>query len=395
MLKRVLSLLLFVALLLPTAVFANKSWDGVVDQVENYVKQSLQAYRQGDVAKAKEMLNEAYFGPFESDRMEQAIRTGISAKRAAEIEFQFNAIRKKMSGGEAAAQVEREAEALLDMLRTDANILEKDQSGAAGLWLYSLLIIVREGVEAILVIAAVAAYLVKSGNEGKLKEVYGSALAAVLASLATAWLFRAILQISGSAQEVLEGVTLILSCVILVSMSYWMFGKADARRWKHYIEGKVQDSVGSGKRFALMAAVFLAVYREGAETVLFYQALLADSPGGAGAVWTGLAVGAAALVVLFFLIRLGSARLPLKPFFLASGALLYLLAFVFAGEGVKELQESGLVASSAAGGFATIGFLGIYPTWEGLGAQAVLLALPLLAALKRLIGKKSGLHKSV
>lgn len=388
MAKRFLTLLLLLVLLVPSKAFAQSSWNDVANQVEQYLQQSMQAYQNHDVAKAKDLLNEAYFGPFESDRMEQAIRVNISSKRAAEIEFQFNTIRKKMTAGADQAAVQQEMDELMEMIRADAKTLQKDQEGTGGLWFYSFLIIVREGMEAILVIAAIVAYLLKSGNGSRVKEVYQSAGAAVLASLVTAYLFQSIFHVSGEAQEVLEGVVLILATAILFSMSYWMFNNADARRWKDFIQGKVQDSLTNGKRFALWMAVFLAVYREGAETVLFYQALLAENSSSGGAVWTGIIAGAAVLAVLFYLVRFTSTKIPLRPFFLVSSALLFILAFIFAGEGVKELQASGLISNSQIDGFQTVGFLGIYPSWEGLTAQAILLLLLAMVIVNEMLRRK-------
>ncbi len=388
MAKRFLTLLLLLVLLVPSKAFAQSTWNDVANQVEQYLQQSMQAYQNHDVAKAKDLLNEAYFGPFESDRMEQAIRVNISSKRAAEIEFQFNTIRKKMTAGADQAAVQQEMDELMEMIRADAKTLQKDQEGTGGLWFYSFLIIVREGMEAILVIAAIVAYLLKSGNGSRVKEVYQSAGVAVLASLVTAYLFQSIFHVSGEAQEVLEGVVLILATAILFSMSYWMFNNADARRWKDFIRGKVQDSLTNGKRFALWMAVFLAVYREGAETVLFYQALLAENSSSGGAVWTGIIAGAAVLAVLFYLVRFTSAKIPLRPFFLVSSALLFILAFIFAGEGVKELQASGLISNSQIDGFQTVGFLGIYPSWEGLTAQAILLLLLAMVIVNEMLRRK-------
>lgn len=389
MIKRLLLVLMLICLLFPAQTYAAGKWDQVVDQIEDYLHQSLQAYEKQDVPKAKELLNEAYYGPFESERMEQAIRNIISSKRAAEIEFQFNTVRKKMTAGADLATVQTEVDELVGMVRADAKTLQKSQQGETGLWFYSFLIILREGIEAILVIAAIVAYLVKSGNGNKVKDVYQSAAAAIVASLITAYLFQSIFHLSGAAQELLEGAVLMLAMVILFSMSYWMFSKADTRKWKNFIEGKVQDSVSSGKRFALWSAIFLAVYREGAETVLFYQALLAESPEGSiGSVWLGILAGTIVLAVVFYIIRLGSVRIPLKPFFLFSSALMYILAFIFAGEGIKELQASGLLGTSQISGLQTIGVLGIYPSWEGVSLQAVLLLLLVFAFAYEMLKRK-------
>lgn len=355
------------------------------------MQNALHEYENGNTEKAKELLNEAYFGPFESERMEQAIRINISSKRAAEIEFQFNSIRKKMIAGEDVKIIEQEKMVLMDMLNTDANALLKMEQGAGGMWLYSFLIIVREGLEAILVISAIVAYLIKSGNASRVKEVYQSTFVALLASVITAYLFHYLFKFTGQQQEVLEGAILLIAMVVLFSMGYWMFRNADPNRWKTYLEGKIQDSLTNRKRFLLWFAVFLAVYREGAETVLFYQALLADASEGTGSIWLGFVSGSVLLVFLFYVIRFTSTRLPLKPFFIISGALLYLLAFIFAGEGVAELQEGGWLSHSEISGFPVITALGIYPSWEGIILQSVIVAAMAFALLFR----KKNISKSI
>lgn len=384
----ILFMLLF-AMLIPANVFAEDSWSGVISRIDTLMDQALQAYQKGDGEKAKELVNEAYFGPFESERMEQAIRLNISAKRAAELEFQFNRIKKEIQSGQNQLKIQNEMDSLLNMLREDASKLEKQQEGSFEQWLYSFLIIVREGVEAILIISAIAVYLIKSGNAEKLKDVYQSTFVALIASFATAYLFSSLFHVSGKGQEVMEGILLLTATLILISMSYWMVNKSDPKRWKNYIEGKIQESISKGKRLTLWFAVFLAVYREGAETVLFYQAIFTESSGNNSLIWTGLISGSLLLILLFYLIRYGSMRLPLKPFFLGSGVLLFLLAFIFTGEGIKELQEGGLFSSSIIQGLQPISTLGIYPTWEGISFQFILLFLAgVILLLKKIQHKK-------
>jgi high-affinity iron transporter len=371
-LKKIVPILIFL-LLISQAASAKTSWMGVTSEISDNLNHAIKEYEKGHPEKAKEWVNEAYFGPFESERMEQAIRINISAKRAAELEFQFNSIKKKITAGDDTKSIEHEVDSLMIMLNHDANTLLKAEKGKGGLWFYSFLIIVREGVEAILVISAIAAYLMKSGNASKVKEVYQSTFVAILASFLTAYLFKSIIHVSGKSQEVLEGSILIIATAFLFSMGYWMFRNADPKRWKNHIEGMIKDSLSNGKRMMLWSAVFLAVYREGAETVLFYQALLADSTGDNSPIWLGFIVGAVVLIILFYVIRFTSTRLPLRPFFIISGLLLYVLAFIFAGEGMKELQAGGLISNSTISGFPVIGVLGVYPSWEGICIQAVML----------------------
>lgn len=358
---------------------ADGSWNQVVTNIDGFLNKAMDEYEKGNQINAKELINEAYFGPFESDRMEQAIRVNISAKRAAEIEFQFNEIKKKITAGEDISKIQQDVDELRKMLNTDANTLIKAEQGTGGLWFYSFLIIVREGIEAILVISAIVAFLIKSGNTSRVKEVYQSSIVAILASFATAYLFQSFIYVSGRSQEAMEGIILLIATAFLFSMGYWMFKNANPQRWKNYIEGKIKDSLSTGKRTMLWLAAFLAVYREGAETVLFYQALLTDSSESTLPIWLGFVSGAVVLIILFYIIRFTSTRLPLRLFFILSSTLLYVLAFIFAGEGIKELQAGGFLSNSIISGFPINGSLGIYPSWEGIGVQALIILSMILA----------------
>jgi high-affinity iron transporter len=236
-------------------------------------------------------------------------------------------------------------------------------------------IILREGFEAILVIAAIAAYLIRSGNQRQTRVVYASGVAALVASAAAAVALQYVFEVSGANQEILEGAAMLLAVVVLFFVSNWMVAKAEAEAWKRYIEDKVQSAVETGSSFALGAAAFLAVFREGAETILFYQALLGEAEGFSGTIWLGFLTGCAALVVIFALVRYGSLVIPIKPFFMGTSVLMYLMSIAFAGGGVKELQEADVVSVTPVGFVESIDILGIYPTVETLLPQLVLLLL--------------------
>ena len=190
-----------------------------------------------------------------------------------------------------------------------------------------------------------------------------------------AYALQYVFQVSGANQEILEGAAMLLAVVVLFFVSNWMVSKAEAEAWKQYIEGKVQSAVETGSAFALCAAAFLAVFREGAETILFYQALLAETSTYQNMIWTGFGVGCVALVAIFLLVRYGSLVIPIKPFFMGTSILMYIMSVAFAGGGVKELQEADVISVTPVGFVQSIDILGIYPTLETLIPQAVLLAL--------------------
>ncbi|MCZ7665283.1 MAG: FTR1 family iron permease [Thermoleophilia bacterium] len=253
----------------------------------------------------------------------------------------------------------------------------------------SLLIILREGFEAILVLSALVAYLMRANGGLGVRAVYLGGGVALLASAATAVVLRFLLAgAAGFTQEVLEGATMLLAMAVLFWVSYWLASKAQAHRWESYIRGKVMAGAGevvsSRRTLALAAAAFLAVYREGAETILFYGALLSGNPGAGGQMALGFGAGAVLLIGLFVLLRWGSVRLPIGPFFAVTSVLLYYLAFVFAGKGIRELQEAGAVGATRIEWVPLVDTLGLYPTVETIALQGGLVLAALFALVWQL-----------
>lgn len=358
------------------------AWGKVVDKIDKTLTQSLDVYNKGDIEKAKDIVNEAYYGIFEKEGMEIAVKSKISGKRVGIEEYKFVAIKKMMTNKAPEAQIKKEMDSLVAMLREDVvQMGGKAESNPFETLLAAFLILVREGFEAILVIGAIAAYLIKSGNKDKTRIVYYSSGAAIVASFATAVLLQQVFNVSGASQEILEGVTMLLAVVVLISVSHWMIGKVEAKAWQNYIEGKVQQAVSGNSLWSLGAASFLAVYREGAETVLFYQALYSEAGDQLGMIWGGFGLGALALVGIFAAIHYSSMRMPLKPFFLGTSILMYVMAVSFTGNGIKELQGGGVIGVTEIPGMDSIDILGVYPTWETLLPQIGLVLLGIAGAL--------------
>lgn len=173
---------------------------------------------------------------------------------------------------------------------------------------------------------------------------------------------------------------MLVAAVVLFWVSYWLISKSESAKWHRYIQGRVQSALSGGRSLALASAAFLAVYREGFETVLFYQALHASAPAASIAISLGFVVGAMALAVVYLTFRRFEIRIPTRQFFFATGLFLYLMAAVFAGQGVHELQGAGLIPLTPVPGIPTIPFIGLYPAMESLAAQAVFAVLLLYAS---------------
>jgi len=250
------------------------------------------------------------------------------------------------------------------------------------LFLYALLIILREGFEAILIVTALIAYLVKTGNRDKLGVIYNSVGVALLASVVTAVLVKWVFQVSAASQEVLEGATMLVATVVLLSMSYWVISKP-SREVGSYLKETVGRSLSSGSLKARWFASFLAVSRGSGNRAVF-QAPPSAPTRRPGRHRRRLRV-APGLAVIYLLMRLGAMRLPIRPFFMVTGVLLYAMAFIFAGKGVMELVEGNVIEPTLIAWVPEIQFLGVFPYLQTLLPQIalVLAALVALAVLMK------------
>lgn len=371
-------LTLVVLLIASLAVFSSpsyaaekkyESWNAIIDEMDIILNDAYNIYFMKDVEGAKARVNKAYFGFYEKHGVERAVMSYISGKRGTDTEYQFLKIKQLMTQNAPNKTVRAEIDVILKMLHKDANELDGKKESGWSVFLASFIIIFREGLEAILVIAAISAYLVRSNNKPMLKVVYLSSLFAVFASILAAIALHTIVGLSGANQEIMEGCAMLLATVMLFFISNWMLSKSESIAWKNYVEGKVQNAVSTGSSFALGFAAFLAVFREGAETIIFYQAMLADANDHMDMVWYGLGVGMIILAFVFVIIRFGTVKLPLKPFFICTSALMYLMAIAFAGGGVKELQEADIIQVTPVDFVHSVEILGIYPTVETLLPQ--------------------------
>lgn len=371
---------------------AGKDWSATQKELLNALAQATQTYQAGDTAKAVGQVQDTYFDIFEASGMENAVGAR-DANFKTELEGHFTKIVGLMNAGKDVASIQQEIAAFSAGLDKALELLGGNQGGIA-LFFFSLTIILREGLEALLIVAAVIAYIHKSGHGDKQKVINNSVCWALGASVITALLFQWLLTNAAAGREILEGVTMLIATVMLFGMSYWLLSKVEAQHWKAYLQKKIGTSLSQGSLIGLWLTSFLAVYREGAETVLFYFALAADAKTALdyGYLFGGLAVGIVILAVVYLIMRYSVVRLPLKPFFIFTGIFMYLMAFIFAGKGVAELIEGKAFTPTLIGDGTLFpkwmgDWLGIMPYRETLLPQLVLLAAALFA-LWVLFGRK-------
>jgi high-affinity iron transporter len=350
---------------------------------------AIAAYDPRQGMNTEDAFSTLYFEVFEGSGMEMAIALR-DPQRKSELESLFGGVIGKAVRGEPVANLRAAWQSLRDGLeqagRDFGPSVDAGQQGGQGMSFWSValqafLILVREGFEAMLVITALVAYLRRQDASHQLPVIYYGVGLALLASVLTAWLLQAIFHINGGAsQEALEGVTMLIAAAVLFYVSYWLIAKSEASRWQAWIRGQIHQALSKGSLFTLGFAAFLAVYREGAETVLFYQALAGQVDGQWMALTMGMVAAALTLVAMYWVMRKASLHLPIGLFFAITAGLLYYLAISFAGNGVLELQEAGWVAITPVDWLPRITWLGVYPTLETSLAQLLLLA-PLPFAL--------------
>ncbi|WP_455142089.1 FTR1 family iron permease [Stomatobaculum longum] len=411
---------LLMALLLALPVYAEQkyaNWQEVASTMGTVLDGAVEAYGAGGEdagKKATEQVNVAYYKFYEKLGFEKTVMASISGSRGTDVEHQFYLVKKVIRDGGSQEELKSSVETLKSMLTEDAITLDGGEAAAQGngsaaaadsaggsssggaAWQTFLAVLgltLREGLEAILVIAAIIAYLVKTNSRKYLASVYIGAGLGVLFSVVLAMIFNGIAASlgdaqSGAGQEIFEGVTMFLAVIVLFYVSNWMLSKAEAENWNKYIKDKVQQSIDKGSMYTLSFSAFLAVAREGAELIMFFQGMRANITNNPHMLWAGLALAVVILVIVYFAITKLSVRLPLKPFFTFTSVLMFILCISFVGKGVYELQEADVIGRTVIPWMNGFNFelLGVYDRYENLIPQLILLALTIFT-YRRQLGK--------
>lgn len=411
---------LLMALLLALPVYAEQkyaNWQEVASTMGTVLDGAVEAYGAGGEdagKKATEQVNVAYYKFYEKLGFEKTVMASISGSRGTDVEHQFYLVKKVIRDGGSQEELKSSVETLKSMLTEDAITLDGGEAAAQGngsaaaadsaggsssggaAWQTFLAVLgltLREGLEAILVIAAIIAYLVKTNSRKYLASVYIGAGLGVLFSVVLAMIFNGIAASlgdaqSGAGQEIFEGVTMFLAVIVLFYVSNWMLSKAEAETWSKYIKDKVQQSIDKGSMYTLSFSAFLAVAREGAELIMFFQGMRANITNNPQMLWGGLALAVLILAIVYVAITKLSVRLPLKPFFTFTSVLMFILCISFVGKGVYELQEADVIGRTVIPWMNGFNFelLGIYDRYENLIPQLILLALTIFT-YRRQLGK--------
>ncbi|MBD8667203.1 high-affinity iron transporter [Pseudomonas lurida] len=355
----------------------------LLDYTATTLDKSLAAFQKGDHEQAYDLSVAAYLEGFE---LVESSLDNVDANVRKDTEKALMAYRQSLQDGLPVEQVQQRLDVAKGKLTESAGLLGSDGLSWSLSYISGLLILLREGLEAILVLAAILAFLRNTGQQSAVRSVNVGWGLALLAGLATWALAAYVIDVSGAQRELLEGCTALFASVMVLWLGVWMHDRRHAAAWQDYIKSSL---VGGGGRFGFAMLAFFSVYRELFEVILFYETLwLQAGPAGHNAVLAGGATALVLLVALAWVILRGSAKLPLALFFGINAALLCALSVVFAGHGVKALQEAGIFGTRPVA-FFDFDWLGIHADAYSLSAQALaILAIVVLYGRSRLAEKR-------
>ncbi|UXH39842.1 cytochrome c/FTR1 family iron permease [Pseudomonas promysalinigenes] len=355
----------------------------LLEYTASTLDKSLAAYRAGDHDQAYDLSVAAYLEGFE---LVESSLDNIDTDARKSTERALMAYRQSLQDGLPVAQAEQRLAAAKAKLGQAAKLLGSDGLSWSLSFVSGLLILLREGLEAILVLAAILAFLRNTGQHSAMRSVNIGWALALVAGFATWAVAAYVIDVGGAQRELLEGSTALFASVMVLWLGVWMHDRRHAAAWQDYIKSSL---VSGGGRFGFAVLAFFSVYRELFEVILFYETLwLQAGPAGHQAVLAGGATAMVLLVGLAWVILRGSAKLPLSLFFSINAGLLCALSVVFAGHGVKALQEAGVLGTRPMA-FFEFDWLGIHPDVYSLTAQAVaLLAIVVLYGRSRLAEKR-------
>jgi len=357
----------------PDAAYQAPGGEAALDLARDLLRQAMEAYRDGNAPQAKELALAAYLDGFEP------VEPLLSARDGAlmvEIEGAMARIRTGIAGNIGVGEMEAQMRALDELFERAEQVLVADQTSFLSSFIAAFTILLREGLEALLIVVAIIALLKKAGRTEMLPWVHAGWSSALVAGAATWALATWVMTISGATRELTEGFGSLLAAVVLVWVGIWMHGKSHADAWQRYVRDKLGHALSRKSGVFVLGLAFVVVYREVFETILFFAAIW--NQGSRSSVLAGGAAAVLALVAVGGAMMRYSRRLPIGQFFRYSAILIAVLAVVLIGKAVSALQEAGYLPITWWEQGIRVELLGIYPTLQGVFAQLGVMALLLI-----------------
>lgn len=360
-----------------------------IDQIRMKLDETLRLYGEGNVEGALLTSRSAYLDSYEN--IEIPLRP-IDPDFTLEMEIKFAELRNLIQSRAPYDQVEGK----IVEIRRGLDESERLVSGTgiiapAIAFSTSFSIIFREGLESALIIGAILTYLEASRNERFKKHVYYGIVLAFAATAVTWFIAQYIINISGASRELIEAIAGVSAVAVLFWVSFWILNKVETKKWIEFVKAKVWKATTTGSVMVFVMLSFFTVYREGFETVLFYQAMLSFAKYMEWYVVAGMVVGLGVITAATFLVRKLGRKLPLRVLFGLTMGIGAYMSIAFMGNAVREFQEVGYISTTHLIGTVprldinTATMTGIHPTLETIVAQVILLAVYLVGSLYVLV----------
>ena len=339
---------------------------------------AVEAYHANELAQAQTLAVSAYLDGFEL--IENTLDAHDSSLRKS-IESQLLNFRNLLKVPGQTTQINQEFASIMTQLNQADTVLTGQSLSNNAMFSAALIILLREGLEALLVIIALMTVLIKTERHDAIKFVHFGWISALAAGVLTWWAADNLISISGASRELMEGGAALMAALVLFYVGYWMHSKTQGSKWQSYIKNNVDRHLNTGTLWGLTGLAFISVYREVFETILFYQSLLTQAIGSDSSneqvsyLVYGLLAGMAILAVIAWLMMRYSVKLPLARFFAVSSYFMLVLAFILAGKGISALQEAAVISLTPFPLDVSISWLGIASTWQGLSTQMVIVVL--------------------
>lgn len=352
----------------PHAAMPSKS--KLLELARTQLRAAVTAYETGDRRSATDLALSSYLDGIEP--LEPALATRDRALLTT-IETAMSHLRMSMGRQASPAEIQEQANLIEDLFTKAEAELSRERNDHASVFIGSFSILLREGLEALLIVIAMVAFLKKAERRDMLAYVHAGWISALAAGVLTWAAATTVISISGASREMTEGFGSLLAVVVLISMGLWMHGKSQADVWQRYIQEKLAVALSRRSAWFLTLLAFVVVYREVFETILFYAALWNDRTAPAmlaGSAAAVLALGAIAWIMLGY-----SRKLPIRQFFALNAWLISALSLVIAGKGIAALQEAGVIPMHPVAGLPQVEVLGLYPNWETIAVQVMVMAV--------------------
>lgn len=375
----------------PNHLFSNN--ESPLTITRRQLEEANAAYQRGDYDKAKTLAVSAYLDGFEM--IENSLDARDKELRQS-IESSLLNLRQLLNDGQNVNQVERSIEMVLEQIDSAEELLTGSSMSDTTLFSASFIILLREGLEALLVVLALLTVLLRSDKKEAIKYVHFGWGMALVSGILTWLVAQHLVTISGASREIMEGVAAMSAALVLFYVGFWMHSKTQADHWQQYIQQNIARSLNKGTLWGISGLAFIAVYREVFETVLFYQSLLTQTAATQQfALVGGFVFAVFVLMVITWVMIKYSVKLPIAKFFSMTTYLLLALSFVLAGKAISALQEAAVIGISPFPINIQIDWLGVNSTWEGIVTQFVILLLSSLLMGKQWLNLKLRQRQSI